>query len=185
MLQEFKKYNKVIRFILTFLGTYIVFTFIYQLYLQHFSSQEHYPDYITHVVAVQSEALVTSFGYDSRIEPAIDYPSMNLFVNGYFVARVIEGCNAVSIMVLFIAFMLAFFGNWKPTLLFIFAGTAIIYAMNVIRIAVLSIGIYELPQYAHFLHEIVFPLIIYGTVFILWLLWIKIYTKQTKNEAPS
>lgn len=178
LLREFKKYHKVIRFILTFLGTYVVFTVFYQLYLNYFSSKEYYPDFITHLVALQSEALITTFGYESRVVASTYFPSMDLYVNGHLVASVIEGCNAVSVIVLFVAFMLAFFGKLKTTLLYILAGMAIIYAMNVVRIAILSIGIYELPQYAHFLHEIVFPLIIYGTVFVLWIFWIRIYTKQ-------
>lgn len=181
MLQLIRKYRTVLKFIIIFLGTYVVLSVIYSWYLNSFSSTIYYPDFITHLVARQSRAVISSLGYEAGITPALDFPSMDLTVNGYFVARIIEGCNAVSIIILFISFMLAFFGKLKNTLLYLFAGVVIIYVMNIVRIAVLSVGIYELPQYAHFLHEVIFPLIIYGTVFVLWVLWIRIYSKQIRQ----
>ncbi len=179
MLALIKKYQTVLRFIITFLGTYLILAFVYDLYLSNFQSTAYYPDYLTHLVAVQSEAVISALGYEAEILSGVPETSMHLMVNDAFVARIIEGCNSASIIILFIAFMLSFFGRLKPTLFYIFAGAVIIYVMNILRIAVLSIGIYELPQHAVFLHEIIFPLIIYGTVFILWVIWIRIYTKQT------
>ena len=181
MLQLFNKYRTVLKFIVIFLGTYLVLTAAYNWYLESFSTATYYPDPITHLVAVQSRAVIAALGYQVTITPALGWPSMDLYVNKNFVARIIEGCNAVSIVILFVAFMLAFFGKVRNTLLFTLAGAVIIYAMNIVRIAVLSIGIYELPQYAHSLHQVIFPLIIYGTVFILWILWIRIYSKQLRE----
>ena len=181
MFQLVQKYAAVIRFIFTFLGTYLLLAFLYNLYLQNFSSQVFYPDFLTHLVALQSEALVSAFGYDASVVPGIPEATMHLTVNGQFVARIIEGCNAASIIILFVSFMLAFFGKIRPTLLYIFAGAVIIYATNVVRIALMAIGIYEFPMKAHFLHSVAFPLVIYGAVFLLWLLWIRIYSKQIKT----
>lgn len=181
MLQLIDKYRTVLKFILIFLGTYLILAAVYNWYLDSFSSSTYYPDPVTYLVAVQSRAIISSLGYEVTITPAVEWPSMDLYVSDHFVARIIEGCNAVSIVILFVAFMLAFFGNIRKTLLFTLAGAVIIYAMNIVRIAVLSIGIYELPQYAHFLHQVIFPLIIYGTVFILWILWIRIYSKQFRK----
>jgi exosortase family protein XrtF len=105
---------------------------------------------------------------------------MKLIVNEAYMARIVEGCNAISIIILFASFVLSFFGKLKLTLLYLLAGTVIIYAMNIIRIAILAIGIYEYPQYTEFLHSIIFPLIIYGTVFLLWVIWVRIYSRKQK-----
>jgi exosortase family protein XrtF len=121
-------------------------------------------------------------GYSSRIIPHMEEPSMRLFVNGEFLARIVEGCNSISIIILFSSFVLAFFARVKTTLFFILAGAVVIYGMNLIRIAVLAVGIYEYPQHTEFLHSIIFPLIIYGTVFLLWILWVRIYSKLTAHE---
>lgn len=183
MFQLFKKYKGVIRFIGIFLGTYLVLALLYDQYLEHLSSERYYPDPVTHLVALQSQAVISAMGYESLVLPSSANASMNLFVNDYFSARIIEGCNAISIIVLFIAFMLAFFGRLKSSLIYMLAGAVIIYVMNIIRIVILSIGLYEVPQYGHFLHRIVFPLIIYGTVFILWVIWIRIYSRQKQTES--
>lgn len=183
MRQLVQKYAPVIRFIFTFLGTYLLLAFLYNLYLQNFRSAEYYPDPLTHLVAVQSEAVVAGLGYDSEIRSGYPEMTMHLFVEGKFVARIIEGCNAASIIILFISFMLAFAGKWKTTLLFILAGVVIIYVTNILRIALMAVGIFEYPWHAHFLHTIAFPLVIYGAVFLLWVLWIYVYSKQIKYES--
>jgi exosortase family protein XrtF len=163
-----------------FLGSYLVFTLAYNLYLEFFRYPVYFPDYITHLVAIQSEALINSFGYDAQILPHQSELSMKLIVNQVYLARIVEGCNAVSIIILFSAFVLSFFGKLKLTLLYLLAGAVIIYAMNIIRIAILAIGIYEFSQYTEFLHSIIFPLIIYGTVFLLWVIWVRIYSQKQK-----
>lgn len=180
LLKLFKKYRAVIRFILTFLGTYAGLVLIYDLYLDHYFSQG-LPDPVTRLVGEQTEAFVNSFGYDAMAAPSSMYPLMNLSVNDIFIARIIEGCNSVSLIILFLAFMLAFIGKLKPTLLYILAGMVIIYSINVVRIGLLAIGLYEMPQHSHFLHTIAFPLVIYGTVFLLWIFWILIYTKSLRK----
>jgi len=129
-------------------------------------------------VAKQSEALISSFDYNAQILPHQSELSMKLIVNDVYLARIVEGCNAISIIILFASFVLSFFGKLKLTLLYLLAGAVIIYAMNIIRIAILAIGIYEYPGYTDFLHSIIFPLIIYGTVFILWLIWVRIYSQK-------
>jgi exosortase family protein XrtF len=181
LLQLVQKYASVIRFIFTFLGTYLLLAFLYNLYLNNFDSASYYPDYLTHLVALQSEAVVSAMGYDVEIRSGFPEATMHLIVNGNFVARIIEGCNAASIIILFISFMLAFFGSLKPTLIYTLAGSVLIYVTNIFRIGLMAVGIYEYPQYAHFLHTIAFPLVIYGSVFLLWVVWIIIYTKQIRT----
>ena len=181
LLRLLKKFAPVLRFIFTFLGTYILLAFLYNLYLRNADSEQYYPDYVTHLVALQSEAVVAGLGYNSKVVSGFPEATMNLMINGKFVARIIEGCNAMSIIILFLSFMLAFFGRTKPTLLYIFSGIVLIYVTNILRIALMAVGIYEYPQYAHFLHSIAFPLVIYGAVFLLWVLWIRIYAKQMRR----
>lgn len=161
-----------------FLGSYLILTLCYLLYLQFFRSADFYPDPITHLVARQSELLIRSLGYHASIIPHQEELSMKLIVNQTYLARIVEGCNAISILILFAAFVLSFFGRIKLTLFYLLAGSVIIYGMNIIRIAVLAIGIYEFPEHTEFLHSIVFPLVIYGTVFMLWLVWVRIYSKN-------
>lgn len=182
LLQLIYKYRSVLRFILTFLGSYLIFSLIYNAYLELSGSSAYYPDIITHLVSLQSEKVIDSLGYATEVVPSREEPSMNLLINGYSLVRIVEGCNSVSVIILFTSFVLSFFSRSHITLLFILAGAAIIYVMNIVRIAILSIGIYEYPQHGEFLHSIVFPLIIYGTVFLLWVFWVRIFSKTSAYE---
>ncbi|RXG12693.1 exosortase family protein XrtF [Leeuwenhoekiella aestuarii] len=178
MIQLIRKYKSVLLFILTFLGVYLVLSFLYTQYLNIDFSESYYPDYITHRVAGQSEWLIDKMGYSSIIEPHDLEPSMKLFIEGVFVARVVEGCNAISVIILFASFVLAFFQGWGKTFSFICIGSVLIYGINILRIAILSIGLYTYPEYKAILHDIVFPGIIYGLVVFLWVFWVSRFKKQ-------
>ena len=171
------KYKPVLRFLVTFLGTYLVFTVAYKVYLDQSDGTDFYPDYITNLVGKQSKALISTLGYDTAMTPHPNEPSMKLIIEGKFVARVVEGCNSVSIIILFVSFMLAFAGRFKPTFFYILAGSVLIYAVNIFRIAVLSIGLYHYPWRREVLHTVIFPLIIYGMVFLLWMVWVNRFSK--------
>lgn len=154
----------------------------YKFYLDFSDGSQFYPDYLTNLVAKQSCALINSFGYATEIEPHTLEPSMKLMVKNKFVARVVEGCNSVSIIILFMSFIVAFASSFKTTFLYLLAGSTLIYAVNLIRIAILSIGLYKYPWRSELLHTVIFPLIIYGLVFLLWMIWVHYYSKQSINK---
>lgn len=181
MLSLFHKYRLVLRFIFIFLGSYFLLSSLYNGFLILYDTEHPVPDPLTQLVARQSGALMESFGYHVKVVMHYTGLSMKLMVEDIFLAGIVEGCNSASIIILFTSFVLAFFGKTSTTLLYIFAGSVIIYAMNIVRIVLLSIGLYEYPKYSYYLHTIFFPLAIYGTVFILWIIWVKIYSKWRKR----
>ena len=142
-----------------------------------------YPDYLTHLIAVQTKDLLHVFGYNAQILPHLEEPSMVLSLNGTGLARIVEGCNGISVIILFLSFIVAFSGKLKTTLFYAFSGSVLIYVVNLIRIALLTIGLYNFPKYGNVLHTIVFPAIIYGIVFLLWIFWVNRFSKLNKNNA--
>ncbi len=179
----FIKYKSVIKFILTFLFVYIIFSVIYKLYLDASEGSRFYPDYMTHLVALQSESLLNTFGYDAQILPHPEERSMKLIVNDKYLARIIEGCNSVSVLILFISFIIAFSGKLKVTFLYILSGSVLIYIVNLIRIVMLSMGIYHYPEQTEIMHTVVFPAIIYGMMFLLWIFWVNRFSKLKKKNV--
>lgn len=177
MKELFIKYRLVIKFMLTFLLVYIALSVIYKFYLQFSDGSKFYPDYITHLVAKQSEALLNSFGYNGQVLPHPNEPSMKLLVNGTYLARVIEGCNSISVIILFVSFIVAFSAQFKTTFFYVLAGSILIYSVNLLRIVLLSIGLYHYPNQEAILHTVVFPGIIYGMVFLLWIFWVNRFSK--------
>ncbi len=177
------KYKPVIRFIVTFLAVYGILTIGYNVYLNMSDGTKYYPDYLTHLVAEQTNVLLNSLGYQTSVIPHENEPSIKIIMNGKYVARVIEGCNAISVIILFLSFIVAFAGKFKTTLFYGLAGSIIIYAFNLIRIVILSIGLYHYPWRREVLHTVIFPMLIYGTVFLLWMIWVNRFSKQIKaNE---
>lgn len=173
----FKKYKSVLRFILTFLVVYVVLSVGYKFYLQFSDGSEFYPDYFTNLVAIQTENLVNTLGYTASVLPHETEPSMKVFLNDAYIARIVEGCNGLSIIILFLSFIVAFSGKLKTTFFYILAGSVLIYVVNLLRIVILTIGLYHFPQYEDILHTVIFPAIIYGLVFLLWIFWVNRFSK--------
>lgn len=164
-------------FLGTFFLVYLVLTLLYQFYLNSFG--EFKTDSITRLVAKNTASLLQLFSDASILE---DKPIANikLFYNDKYVARIIEGCNAMSVIILFISFVVAFSGKLKTTLLFILSGSVLIYVLNISRIALLAVALFHYPELEHILHGVIFPLFIYGVVFILWVIWVNKFSKYAK-----
>lgn len=172
-------------FLAKFFGTYLLFTFVYQSYLNQFDAKKFEVDSITSIVAEQSRFVLSIFDDNSYTMPNPSEASVKLFYHGKWIARIIEGCNAISVIILFVSFVIAFSGKIKHTLLFIISGCLIVYVFNVLRIALLTISLFHYPEYEHILHGVVFPLIIYGIVFLLWVIWVNKFSTYVKNDAKK
>lgn len=177
-----RRYRPFLLFLGKFLGTYLLLTIGYQLYLSQFDQQRFETDGVTAFVARNVGALLDVLGQEASIAPRPGEASFNVDVGGHTVVRIVEGCNAISLMILFAAFVVAFSSTLKRTLLYILAGLVIIHVLNVVRIALLTLGIHRYPEYTSFLHDIVFPLVIYGVVFALWVIWIRYFSVHAKKK---
>jgi exosortase family protein XrtF len=86
-------------------------------------------------------------------------------------------------MILFVAFIMAFSGKLWSTIAFIFSGLLLIHVLNVLRIVLLIIGLLYYKPLENLMHDIVFPLVIYGVVFILWVIWVNKFSNYAKKPA--
>lgn len=177
------KYKKITLFLVKFFGTYFLLFVIYATYLQ--KSQIKNGGFqcasLTRNVATQTQNLLTTFGYHvSTIQHEAEM-SVKILVGEQYVARVIEGCNSASIIILFISFVIAFSGPKGATLVFVIFGSAIIYVINIFRIAFLTMMLYKFPNQQVLLHNLIFPAIIYGTTFLLWVFWVQKFSHY-KND---
>ena len=179
---NFSRYKPFFTFLLKFLLFYVVFTFVYKMYLNQYDVANNQVDFFTEVVAKQTEKLMDIFVENTKSLPHDFEPSIKIFYNDKYVARIIEGCNAISVMILFAAFIFAFSTQWKKTGLYIILGIILIHILNIIRIALLSYALYNYPEYEEILHGTIFPLFIYGVVFLLWILWVTKFSGYAKRN---
>ena len=178
-----KKNKAVILFLLRFFVSYFVLSGIYQWYLH--SNQQIYPTYsccgITELVTNHTVSLGKTIGYSFDSQQSTDELSYQLLINEVNVARIVEGCNSVSIIILFWAFIIAFAGSWQKTLVFGLIGSFLIYSLNIVRIIFIALALNKYPNHSHILHQIVFPAIIYGFTFMLWVIWVRFFANTNKK----
>ncbi|MRT16956.1 exosortase family protein XrtF [Vitellibacter sp. q18] len=180
MKQLLKKYKAVIRFVLLFLGAYLLLSTAYGAYLHYSLNGPFFPDFATNLVARQTAAVLEAFGYSCSLVPDPLTQGMLLTIENAYTVNVVEGCNSISVVILFISFVIAFAEKFKKTFLFLLSGAVLIYAINLIRIAILTVAMYKFPAYEHVLHGVIFPGIIYGFVFLLWMVWVRMVKPNSK-----
>ena len=168
-----QQYRPFLMFLGKFLLSYLILIVLYQSYLSQFDASRFEVDGFTYIVADHSGLILDVIGYTAVLSPYLGDASILVTISGDPIVRIIEGCNAISIMILFAAFIIAFSRKFVPTLAYILVGILLIHLLNVLRIAFLCIGIIHYPEYEHFLHGVLFPLVIYGFVFVLWVVWVR------------
>lgn len=176
----FIKYKSVIRFVVLFIGSYLLLSFLYATYLKMAAGGNYFPDYFTNLVARQSAAILETFGYQTTLLNHHHSGGVYLTVKESYTVNIVEGCNAISVIILFVSFVIAFAEKFKKTFLFLLAGMVLIYVSNIFRISFLVVALYKYPQYQDTLHGVVFPAIIYGMVLLLWLAWVRIVNPKTE-----
>lgn len=176
-----RKNKTIIVFLVKFFTTYFILFGAYSLYLN--KTQQKTDIFvcspITGVVADHVDKMSEMLGYDSHIEQNTHELSIKYILDGNYVARIVEGCSSISIIILFLSFIIAFSGNIKSTILYGLFGSILIYVVNILRIIAMSVLLLKFPQYEKILHDLFFPAVIYGLTFILWITWVKYFSNLT------
>lgn len=176
------KYKPFLFFLGKFLLVYLVLTISYQAFLDSYIEHYRITDDFTILVAEQSTNLLNWMNYHAYLSYQFDESFARLSLDGKYVARVVEGCNALSVMILFLSFVIAFKGRFFKTLIFSTLGILIIHLLNVLRISLLVIGLRYYPEYKELMHDIIFPLFIYGVVFLLWVIWVNKFSNHASDS---
>ncbi|MFC3160313.1 exosortase family protein XrtF [Chryseobacterium arachidis] len=176
MLKDFKP---VLGILLRFIIIYLVLLFGYQFYLNSFQGTGLDP--FSRTIAGQVCSIMNFLGYPTDLYDDVKGEQVFFRINNTYPTVMVEGCNAVSVMILFLAFVFAFYKG-KKTFVFALGGLMLLYIMNVVRIAGLNVVVIDYNQYSKISHDYVFPAVIYGTVVLLWLIWIKFFALKHENS---
>lgn len=177
-----RQYKPLIFFLLRFIGSYVLFILIYNWYLNHFLPHG-LPDPFTKFCAELASKGFNIIGFESSTIHIPGENYMRLIVNGKVGSIVNEGCNAISILIIFVAFILAFYTTFKQTLLYIICSLLGLFLMNIFRIILLTYIFRFHDSIAKVSHDYLFPAIIYGSIIILWIVWIKFFVSKRKINA--
>lgn len=138
--------------------------------------------WLTSHTAAASTQVLRWLGYEATFQ---DFPgeigeqSYSLVrMGGKPLLSIADSCNALTLIVLFIGFIVAYPGNWIYKLLFIGVGSLVIFAINVIRALVLILNYMHNQATFEFNHKYTFTIIVYLCVFYFWMLWANHYSKK-------
>ena len=163
--------NNYLWFLVRFLLYYLVLSSLYTLYLHAFPTQV---DPITRFIGYRaytlSEWLVPGL---EVTDPASRANFLVYYFDGAAVMSIIEGCNGLSVVWIFFAYILSFRQPLRRYLVFIPISILIIQTMNLLRIALLTYLLVYYPDTSELSHDVIFPGMLYGSIALLWILWNK------------
>ena len=174
MLKDFKP---VLGILLRFIIIYLVLLFAYQFYLNQ--GKDAGLDSFSRLIAQQVCSVQSGLSYPTELYDDVANEQVWFYVNEQYTTRMVEGCNAISVAILFVSFVFAFYKGAK-TFIFVGAGLVLLYIMNLLRIVGLNLVMANHKGYGKMFHDFIFPAVIYGSVVLLWLIWIKYFA--LKNE---
>ncbi len=170
-IKDFIKENfKAIRFLLVFIGLYFFLNTIYIFFVEHY-----YPtsDPFTRQISNQIVWLLSFFDPTVAAFPSSFNEYIAVANKDDNIIYVSEGYNGLSVMIVYISFLVAFSGTVKLFLKFVVLGLIGIYFVNLLRVAMLYGVAIHFSSHLYFFQSYLFTGIIYLTVFIFWFYWIK------------
>ena len=102
-----------------------------------------------------------------------------------FAIRIIEECTGVYEILIFAAAVLAFPTTWSKKVAGLGMGVPILYAFNVIRIAVLMLVGKHYPQHFDFMHLYFWQATLILMITSVWLLWITQVVNRDWSRSAS
>jgi exosortase family protein XrtF len=176
-----KEFKPTILFLLKFVGIYIVGNLVYGFFV---TAYEPRPDPVTHIVAFQTGLVLQSCGFPVGVTDGNAKPTTDITYLGSTRLAVYEGCNGINVMIIFVAFLIAFGPISKPLWWFIPLGIAVVHAANLARISLLFLVAEYMPKAMYFTHKYFFTAILYVVIFLMWVWWVRRSTRlKTSHEA--
>ncbi len=173
-----KGFKEILFILLRFLGIWLLFFLAYQLYLNQYSGEV---DGFTKMISNQSKYLLSISGFQTETKDFPSHETVQFYINGKVATRMVEGCNAISVMIMFLAFVFAFYKG-KKTFYYAVSGIVLLYFLNLIRIYLLNVIVSDYPHLTKSAHDYFFPITIYGGVVLLWLVWINKFVLKSENS---
>lgn len=180
---NWKENRPALKFLGLFLGVYGIGNLLYGFYIEY-----NYPhvDQMTLLVSQQSSVLINWFSDVEIISTlSTSSPTTQLMENEMTVLRIYEGCNGINVMIVFIAFMMAFGGISKRGAIFMSAGIGMIHLANVIRIAQLFWVAKHHEAWFYYVHKYVFTAALYVIVLLLWWVWVSKMIKSNDRAKQQ
>lgn len=175
------QFKPALLFLARFLAVYVVGNVLYGLFIESYG---HHPDPATRVVTQQTAALLRATGEEVTAEDNPFGAQVLINNDGGTVLRVFEGCNGINVMIVFVAFIVAFGGPLRKMAWFTLMGLLVIHLANLLRVSLLYVVATRFEEYFYLYHKYLFTAILYVLVFGLWVSWVGIRRATLPVNGP-
>jgi exosortase/archaeosortase family protein len=163
-----KKYNELIRFGISFLlAIFISIVFNDISSIKNFIAESNFTFWILNLTGNLTLFFLDLFNYNYTVDGVL-IKLQN--TNGVLI---VFGCLAYRHILLFIVFILTYIGKIYHKLWYILLGMLVLIFMNSFRIFLIALSQIDFPEYTYQIHFYLTRLMMYGTLFLLWFIWIK------------
>lgn len=115
---------------------------------------------------------------DIRVHNDLKQKRVHMFLGEKLVVDIADPCNALELYILYIGFLICMPANIKRQIVFGLLGVVAIFTANVLRCTALFWFHLERQTYFDYVHKYVFTLVVYGIIFLCWMLY-------TRTDAPK
>jgi exosortase family protein XrtF len=98
---------------------------------------------------------------------------MDIYLRKSKTLAIADACNGLELFVLYAGFIICFPAPLARKFVYIPMGIGLIYMLNILRCASLTLVYIHYPDYLDFSHHFLFTLIVYGFIFWLWFIFTK------------
>lgn len=167
--------DSLIQFLAKLFTFFLIWQTIYDLYL---SSNGALDNFLSLSVVYLSKFTLSSLGWDIYSSDRL------LYINGYKSVEILNGCNALNLMILFSSFIICLEGKLLKKFQFLIMGIIIIYVLNILRIISFSLATVYFQEYWSIFHEISPFIFFYPVILWLWYKW-TVYNQINNYLIPE
>lgn len=168
--------SPIVRFIAKALGFFVIWYLVYELWLLPNGNLDAW---LSFNIAGNSAGLLQWLGYEVYTVNRI------LGIGEAAGIEIVNGCNGIAAMGLFLGFIIAYPGDWKNKLSFSITGLGLIYLVNIFRVMVLAITQVKWPGFFDVTHDYSTTTIFYIVIFILWMIWVNFSGENFKTDQGT
>lgn len=126
-------------------------------------------------------------GYNPHYSVANKAGETFIYLSGstFPIIRVGSSCNGFELLVLFTIFIISYPGRLLLKIPFIIGGLVVIHFFNIFRNLVLTLMTIHHSSLFDLFHRYVFIFMVYGVIFILWMIWANKFSQIKPAHADQ
>ncbi len=127
-----------------------------------------------------SKIILEIFGYS-----VITDATRTIRIDGTGGLWVGDSCNGIALFALFAGFIIAYTGKAIHKIIYVSVGILLIEFLNILRIVALAILDTHSREWTEFNHTYTFTIVIYGFIFLLWIVWVNKFSNLEKIKTTT